>query len=475
MNVKGKKKKNQVVTTNIFDQQELLEKAEVIKENLTASTWHELETNGKFDKNAKLSFISDEMLILGCDVGSETHYLRAIDTRGRELSKSAFSFSNDSEGFQSAKEWAVKIAAEHDKNQIVLGLEPTGHYWFCLATWMVSNGISVVQVNPYAVKQTKEVEDNSQLKDDTKDPKLIANLVKDGNFGMPYLPEKLYAELRRLSMFRDQLNEDRIRAINRMHREMKIYFPEYKDALGKVDGAFSLELLKQAPFPDDLIALGEDGIRQIWHAAKLRGRGYSRAGEIMEYAKTSVGIKDGASAGKIAVKWFVGRILELDAELAVIENQINQRCQEIPHASNILEISGIGENTLSGILAEMGDISRFDDVKEIQKLSGLGLVACSSGKHKGETKISHRGRKRLRYWLFQAAKSVVAHSQEFKKLHVYYTTRAENPLKKMQSLIVIACKLLRIIYTILKTGMVYDPKKMMVDIKHPEKQKTIAA
>lgn len=51
------------------------------------------------------------------------------------------------------------MAAEHDKSQVVLGLEPTGHYWFCLATWMISNGISVVQVNPYAVKQTKEVED----------------------------------------------------------------------------------------------------------------------------------------------------------------------------------------------------------------------------------------------------------------------------------------------------------------------------
>lgn len=83
----------------------------MIKSNLTASTWRELETKGKFDKNEKLSFISDDMLILGCDVGSETHYLRAIDTRGRELSKSAFAFSNDSEGFQSAKEWAVKIAA----------------------------------------------------------------------------------------------------------------------------------------------------------------------------------------------------------------------------------------------------------------------------------------------------------------------------------------------------------------------------
>ena len=184
-----------------------MKKAEVIRKNLTASTWRELETNGKFGKNEKLSFISDDMIILGYDAGSETHYIRAIDTRGRELSKAAFSFNNDSEGFQRAKEWAVKIASEHNKNQIVLGLEPTGHYWFCLATWMVSNGISVVQVNPYAVKQTKEVEDNSQLKDDTKEPKLIANLVKDGSFGMPYLPEKLYAQLRRLSLFRDQLNE----------------------------------------------------------------------------------------------------------------------------------------------------------------------------------------------------------------------------------------------------------------------------
>ena len=83
MNIKGKNKKNQVVTANVFEKQELLKKAEVIRNNLTASTWRELETNGKFDKNAKLSFISDDMLILGCDVGSETHYVRAIDTRGR--------------------------------------------------------------------------------------------------------------------------------------------------------------------------------------------------------------------------------------------------------------------------------------------------------------------------------------------------------------------------------------------------------
>ena len=62
-----------MITANIFEQQGMVAKVEAIKNNLKASTWHELETTGKFDKNVKLTFISDDMLILGCDVGSETH------------------------------------------------------------------------------------------------------------------------------------------------------------------------------------------------------------------------------------------------------------------------------------------------------------------------------------------------------------------------------------------------------------------
>lgn len=479
MNVKTSKAKKQVnienETVNLLPKEELNKRIEVIKKELRSYTWRELETKGKFVKNDKLSFITDDMLIVGCDIGSEMHYIRAIDVRGRELSRGAFEFSNTAEGFENARAWVLELAAKNEKKQIVLGLEPTGHYWFALAAWMISNGISVVQVNPYAVKQSKEIEDNSQLKDDRKDPKLIANLVKDANYGMPYLPEKIYADLRRLSMFRDQLTEDRIRNVNRLHRELKIYFPEYMDAFGKIDGAFTLEVLRVSAIPSDITELGAEGLRNIWHAAKLRGRGYSRSGEIVRYAEKSVGLTDGKDAGREAVKWFAEQILQLDEQLVEIESALHRKCREIPYAENILAIQGVGENILSGIVAEMGDISRFDDVKEIQKLSGMGLVACSSGKHKGQTKISHRGRKRLRYWLFQAAKSAVSHAEEFKELHVYYTTRDNNPLKKMQSLIVIACKILRVIYAILKTGTTYDPQKMLKDIKRPALQASMAA
>ena len=64
---------------------------------------------------------------------------------------------------------------------------------------------------------------------------------------------------------------------------------------------------------------------------------------------------------------------------------------------------------------------------------------------------------------------------ELKELNDYYETRPDNPLKKMQSLIVIACKLLRVIYTILRTGTKYDPKKLLSDIKRQEKQTVVAA
>ena len=87
--------------------------------------------------------------------------MRASTWRELELSRDVLSFCNNEESSQSVKAWAVELAAANDKRQIKVGFGLIGHYWFCFAAWMISNNISVVQVNPYAVKQTKELEDNS--------------------------------------------------------------------------------------------------------------------------------------------------------------------------------------------------------------------------------------------------------------------------------------------------------------------------
>ena len=116
----------------------------------------------------------------------------------------------------------------------------------------------------------------------------------------------------------------------------------------------------------------------------------------------------------------------------------------------------------------MGDIGRFDDPKQIQKLAGLAIVENESGKHKGEHHISYRGRKRLRYVLYEAAVSVVAHNADFKEIYQQYIAREKNPLKKMQSMIAVACKLLRVFYMLATTENHFDGRKMLTDIRRPE-------
>ena len=456
------------------EQAEFVKKCEEIIKGLQAHSWKDLEVGRKFRRNEKLDLITADSVIVGCDIGSVKHFIRAIDAQGRALTNKPFPFENDEEGFKAAYDWMVGVAAQNDKTQIVLAMEPTGHYWFCFATWCTSHGITVVQVNPYAVKATKEIQDNSQLKSDRKDPGVIAELAKNGNYSVPYIAEGTYASLRELELFRERVMEDRIRDINRLCQEMDKYFPEYRRIYKDVDMVFSLAVLAKAPLPEDIVRIGEDGIRALWHSEKLRGRGYSKAAELLEKAKQSVGLRVGQVQARMSIQYLVRSIRDKDTCLAEIDDEITKLAKSIQYVDKLQAISGLGERIISGILSEIGDLTRFDDVKGIQKYSGLGLVSESSGKHNGETHISHRGRKRLRYWLYMGARSVVAHSREFAELHAYYTTRDENPLKKMQSLMVIACKLLRIIYVVLTKGVDYDPHKMLGDIVRPENTKNKA-
>ncbi len=132
-----------------------------------------------------------------------------------------------------------------------------------------------------------------------------------------------------------------------------------------------------------------------------------------------------------------------------------------------MKIKGVGLITAAGFIAEVGDITRFEHPRQIQKLAGLNLKENSSGKHKGRSSISKRGRRHLRSLLFHAIMPLVAKNQEFRELHRYYTTRSQNPLKKKQSLILLSCKLIRVFFALLTKGVAFDPKKMMNDIKRP--------
>lgn len=426
-------------------------------------------------QNAKIEAITDETMVVGTDIGSEMHYARAFTNRGIELSDKPFAFSNTEEGFLEFSVWMDDLMKKNGMKSVVTGMEPTGHYWFNLGAFLQDRGIRPLHVNPYHVKQSKEFDDNNPTKSDRKDPKVIAGLVNAGRYSYPYIPKDIYAEIRCLSNLRLQAQESLTRVKNRLARWFSIYFPEYKDVYTAPDAVSGIMILKKAPLPKDIAVLGVEGVNQIWREAKLRGSGLKRAQTLVSAAEHSIGSREAEKSARIEIADLLDDIERYTKRVNDLIELLDQKLTEIPYVDKLMAIPGIGKRTVCGFIAEVGDIRRFDSPKQLQKLAGLSLVESSSGKHKGETHISYRGRKRLRYVLYEAALSVVARSSEFRVLHDYYTQRRQNPLKKMQSLIAISCKLIRLFYVILTKGIDYDGTKMLSDIRRPEgQQQTVA-
>ena len=206
--------------------------------------------------------------------------------------------------------------------------------------------------------------------------------------------------------------------------------------LGDYEAQSSMLLLKKVCTPEAIVELGAEKINQIWRDAKLRAVGMKRATTLCETAKRSIGLKKGSSAARYEMKLLLEDYEYKKAQLDAVMEEIEKLCRKIPESEQMLAIKGIGVITVAGFLAEVGDVRRFESPRQIQKLAVL----------------------------FNAAIPLIAKNPEFKSLHEYYTTRANNPLKKKQSVIAISCKLIRVFYAILANGVTYDAQKMLSDI-----------
>lgn len=422
-----------------------------------------------YTQNQKISQVTETTLIVGVDIGSETNFARAFNWRGQEVSKKVFRFSNSLEGFQSFLAYLNTHMTIASAQQAIVGCEPTGHYWFNLARYLEENNIKLALVNPYHVKQIKELDDNSPKKTDLKDPKTIAKLVVDGRYSYPYLPEGIYADLREAISSRERIVKELNAITNRIKRWLKIYFPEYLVVYKNFSAESGLTVLESAPLPQDIIQLGPEGVNQLWRDKKLRAVGMKRALTLVEAAHNSIGLP-GGSCARMELQLLLEDFRTKQIQLEKITEVLEVETLSVPYADKLLVIKGVGLITVAGFLAEVGDIRRFDSPKQIQKLAGLEVKENSSGKHHGRSSISKRGRKRLRKILFQVMLPMIQNNSEFGEIYQYFTTRQKNPLKGKQAIVAAGCKLIRVFYAVLKHGVDYDPQKLRTDMVRPEQQ-----
>lgn len=413
----------------------------------------------------KLEAITPSTLIVGIDIAEELQWARFVDYRGLELGK-ALKFRNDKNGFESILASIKAICKSRQLNSVIVGLEPTGHYWKPLANYLIMHGISVVMVNPYHTKRAKELDDNSPTKSDKKDALTIAKLVRDGRYYEVYMPQDVFAELRVLSTARISLMKRHNAIKNTITAVLDEYFPEiitvFKNPL---KGKASLQILKSCPFPSLIIELGVAGVLAEIKKAVKKTVGRKKAQQLLEVAKNSIGVGYGIASAKLKLGLMIEEMELLTKQLEQIESTMEKALADTGFAEIILGIQGIGIVTAASFLGEIGDPMRFDNPRQISRMAGYNLVEDSSGMNKSGTAISKRGRKNLRNVLYQMARTMVAVNDEIKTLYAYLKTRPNNPLKKKQALIVIAKKVITVIYSLVKKRTEYRAELVLGDFR----------
>lgn len=416
----------------------------------------------KRTQNEKILQIKNETMVVGIDIGKETHYARAFDNRGIELAK-LLKFSNSAQGYKALDDWMQSILQKREKTGAIVGFEPTGHYWFTLGDYLRSKGYALGIVNPFHVKCTRELDDNSQTKSDRKDPKTIAMLVKDGRYRDVYIPADLYQELREAVAERERLQNQLIGISNQVIRWLDIRFPEFSEVFKDWSAKTAIITLKHLSLPAKVAAVGAEGALAIWQD-NLKRSSLKKAERLVQVATGSIGRTAGSEAAEAALQNLLTQHELIEAQRQQIEMLMAELLLRVPHAGKLLEIKGVGMVTAAVIVSEIGNIRRFQDPRQILKMAGLSLKENSSGKHKGKTTISKRGRRRLREGLFRVMIPMLATNEAFRAIHQRNLTREKNPLSKMQSIVALCGKLVRVIYAILTKGCAYDAAKLTYDM-----------
>ncbi|MGI6492089.1 MAG: IS110 family transposase [Pelotomaculum sp.] len=415
--------------------------------------------------NQKLEAITPKTLIIGVDIAKQTQWARFVNYRGLEIGK-ALKFQNDRNGFETILASIDAICKNKRLEDVIVGMEPTGHYWKPLANYLIVHGVTVVMVNPYHTKRAKELDDNSQTKNDKKDALTIARLVRDGRYYKVYMPQDIFAELRVLANSRISLMK-RYNAIkNTITAVMDEYFPEIKTVFkNPLKGKASLQILKSCPFPSLIIELGVDGVLAEIKKAVKKTVGRKKAEELIEAAKNSIGVGYGLLSAKLRLGLIIEELELLTIQLDQIEAAMEVALGKTGFKEIILSIPGIGVITAASFLGEIGDPLRFDNPRQISKMAGYNLVEDSSGKSKSGTVISKRGRKNLRSILYRMAMVMVAVNEEMKGLYEYLKKRPNNPLKKKQALVVISKKTITVIYNLIKKQTEYRAELVLGNIR----------
>ena len=373
------------------------------------------------------------------------------------------SIKHTKEGFDEI----VSLVREMEKKletEVCVVYEATGVYHRVLKKVLEDNNIKQFIINPLLSAKTRKNDSLRSPKTDKLDPKSIAKTYYSHSLHNSHKQETIYHELRELSRYYEDilvhLRKDKVA----FRAQLDVVFPGYDTLYDDLYGPVALAVIEKYPHPEMLQKKKINTVSKVIQSKTCHRQAMSdtMADKAIEYSKTIYSGCDKDDIEVLILQRFIKKLKEDMAEAERTIGEMIKLAQELPDFSIIKSIPGIGDNLAARIIAELGDMTRFKKKNELVAFAGLDPRISESGQNDGDhMHITKKGNKRLRCLLYLAVTCSIRLKRDDNSIKDFYIKKKQqsNPMCSKAAKTACASKLVRIIYSMCKTGELYQYNK----------------
>ena len=398
--------------------------------------------------------VNRKELLVSVDIGKATHwgYWR-VPGGGPE--SASFPFPNTRQGFAQFLRIIQAAQRRYQLERVVVGFESTGPYGHPLLHYLHARQVPLVQINPMHTKKLQELPDNSPLKDDRKDPAVIATVMELGQTLTVVVPTGVAADIRAVVRARAAVQQLRLAECHRLTSLLSQVFPEFLEVMHGVTSRSAQYLLAHYPTPAALLRAERTALEAEVHRVSRGRLGTARVAALRAAAQETIGVTAGLEGARVAIQGEVERLGLYERQLTEMEDRLTQLLAQIPEVAVLFSLKGVGVVTVATVVGEVGSLPAFPTQAALFKYVGLNLYERSSGQWKGQRRISKHGSGLVRHALFLAAVNMIRTNGLF---HAYAQRQQARGKPAKVILTAVMRKILARMYAMVRDQQVYQPR-----------------
>jgi len=380
-----------------------------------------------------------------------------------------FSFNNDELGFKKLLMHLQSLSC--DLSDILIGMEATGLLFENLYRYLQGLEYNVVLLNPYQTAKFREMDTMKRVKNDNIDSVMIAALLKSGRFSEGYVSQEQLQSLKELYRHRASI-ENQLKALKRQTSTiLTVVFPELETVIRDPFNVSGLALLDKYPTAKHYTNASVERILKTFRG--IRGNNFNRdkAQALLDASRRTIysGVAKDARAFNIRTNIEQIRLLQkqLEQTLEMMQSLFGNNSQLKVEDKEVMEdlidnlrtIPGVADKTILALLSECGNLDRFYAPKALIGFLGLYPTLSQSGDSTRHGRLAKRGASLAKKAIYLASIAAIRHNDEMRTIYMNYRSKGRA---KKEAIIIVARKLLTIIYTIYTRNIPYDPQRVFV-------------